>query len=75
MLLHSASDVAPRAAGDDADRARILGEYREMPGLSLTLPQAARLFNAGQAHCARVLKALVDEGTLRVVGREFVLRR
>ena len=74
MLLNNASGVAPRVARDDALRARILGEYFEMPGLSLTLPQAARLFNADQAHCARMLKTLVAEGTLRVAGREFVLR-
>ena len=74
MLLDTSSGVAPRAARDEALRALILGEYREMPGLSLTLPQAARLFSADQAHCARVMRTLVAEGTLRVAGCEFVLR-
>ena len=34
----------------DLDR-RIRAEFVEMPGLKLTLPQAARLFNLEQARC------------------------
>ena len=44
--------------------ARIEAEYREMPGLTLTLPQAARLFNLEPARCERVLDALVHAGLL-----------
>ena len=43
---------------------RIESEFREMPGLMLTLPQAARLFNLEAARCERVLEALVDAGLL-----------
>ena len=49
--------------GNDQDRApvtseilrRAEGEYREMPGLSLTLPQAARLWGLDCDTCERVL--------------------
>ena len=41
---------------------RILGEYREMPGLSLTIPQACRLWNLDRAVCEVVLQTLLDEG-------------
>jgi hypothetical protein len=44
---------------------RITAEYREMPGLSLTAAQAARLWGLDRAHCAAVLQALVAAGRLR----------
>ena len=46
---------------------RIRGEYREMPGLGLTLAQAARLFHLDPAFCEAVLHRLVSE--------QFVYRR
>ena len=51
--------------------ARIHAEYREMPGLTLTLPQAARLFSLDRADCEGVLQALVEEGHLTTNGRAF----
>jgi hypothetical protein len=44
---------------------RILGMYAEMPGLSLQLPQAARLFGIREATCLVVLGDLVRTGHLR----------
>ena len=44
--------------------ARIDAEFREMPGLTLTLPQAARLFNLEPARCERLLGRLVHAGLL-----------
>jgi len=44
---------------------RIQGEYREMPGLSLTLCQAERLWGLDRSTCALALKALVERGVLR----------
>lgn len=44
---------------------RVRGEFREMPGFSPTLAQAARMFAIPQDECARVLTALVREGFLR----------
>jgi hypothetical protein len=43
----------------------ILGTYREMPGLRLLLPEAARLFGLRTVTCAIVLNDLVREGALR----------
>lgn len=51
--------------------ARIRAEFRDMPGLRLTLPQAARLFNIEPARCERVLAALVGAGHLATDGRSF----
>jgi len=50
---------------------RVWSEYREMPGLNLTLAQAARLFNLDRTRCARVLSALVDRGILATNGFAF----
>jgi len=60
------------AQTDRGLHARIRAEYLEMPGMRLTLPQAARLFNLELTHCARVLDALVTEGALWTNGREFL---
>jgi hypothetical protein len=56
---------------------RVAREFREMPGLCLTLAQAMRLFSADARSCARVLDALVRTGVLcadgdvyRAAGRE-----
>ena len=58
-----------------ADRtlgARICAEYHEMPGLRLTVSQAARLFNLELTQCARLLDTLVENGLLWTNGREFL---
>jgi hypothetical protein len=44
--------------------ARIRGEYREMPGLRLTLAQACRLWHMDGPTCETVLEQLVREGFL-----------
>lgn len=59
---------------DDTLHQRIRAEYNEMPGMRLTLPQAARLFNLEPAHCAEVLRILVKNGALWTNGREFLAR-
>ena len=41
--------------------ARARGEYSEMPGLRLTILQAAKLWHLDQATCGNVLDALVRE--------------
>jgi hypothetical protein len=43
----------------------IVGAYQEMPGLSLLLPQAARLFGVRTRTCQVVLDDLVSDGRLR----------
>jgi hypothetical protein len=44
---------------------RIVAEYREMPGLSLTVAQAGRLFGVASDQCVTVLQTLVAQGRLR----------
>ena len=44
---------------------QIRREFHEMPGLRLTVLQAARLFNLEPGHCDRVLGDLVRNGVLR----------
>ena len=43
---------------------RVRGEFREMPGLSLTLAQARKLWSVDTATCSEVLSLLVDCGFL-----------
>ena len=54
---------------------RVEGEYREMPGLSLTLAQAARLWGLDQGTCERVLTNLVDRRILRRAWNGTYVRR
>lgn len=42
-----------------------------MPGLTLTVPQAARLFSLDVTRCERIFGVLVDEGWLATNGRTF----
>ena len=44
---------------------RVRGEFMEMPGLQLTMPQAARLWGMEQAACKAVIDALVASSFLR----------
>ena len=52
---------------------RVRDEYREMPKLKLSKPQATRLFGVAPSVCAAVLRALVMENFLSRTGEgEFV---
>ena len=44
---------------------RVLGEYREMPGLALTVDQARRLWGCDAMSCRRVADVLVERRVLR----------
>jgi hypothetical protein len=44
---------------------RIQAEYSEMPGLSVTLPQAQRLLGIDRDTCTVVMRTLVDRRFLR----------
>ena len=44
---------------------RIEGEYREMPGLSVTARQAERLWGLDSTTCGFVLMTLIQRGILR----------
>jgi len=49
----------------------ILGTYREMPGLHLTAPQAARLFGLRDVTCCVVLADLVRDGRIRYANGQY----
>ena len=53
---------------------RVKAEFREMPGLTLTLSQASRLFSIEPTRCERVLGALVNAGHLTTDGKAFASR-
>ena len=57
--------VAVEDSVDETLVARILGEYREMPGLCLTKDQARRLWGCDAVTCDCVIDLLVARGILR----------
>jgi len=66
------NETTPRTTCQDTPRSnallnRILGEFKEMPGASLTLPQASRLFGVPEATCLRILIRLTDANELYVL--------
>ena len=58
------ADVDDTPFGLETLVARVRAEYREMPGLRLTVAQAQRLWRLDGATCGAVLRALVDQGFL-----------
>lgn len=63
--LPSAPPERRNAGARRALQHRVSVEFDEMPGTSLTLPQASRLFGVPLDVCARILVSLVDDGRLR----------
>jgi len=53
---------------------RVEAEYSEMPGLSVTMPQAQRLLGIDPTTCAVVMKSLVSRGFLRQTSRGTYIR-
>ena len=53
---------------------RVRGEFNEMPGLQLTIAQAAKLFGMDAASCRRVIVALVEAAFLRWTPAGTVVR-
>ena len=53
---------------------RVRSEYLEMPGLGLTLAEAARLLSLDQSTCARLLDALVQARFLTLTSKGFYAR-
>jgi hypothetical protein len=76
-MSRGVSEVARREQSDaqtSSDLSRIRREYAEMPGLVLTLPQAARLWALSAPRSEALLSALVRSGFL-VCDRTRVYRR
>jgi Fic family protein len=65
--------VARSDAQRDLSR-RIRAEYEEMPGLSVTLAQAQRLWCVDRQTCERVFTTLVEGGFLRRTTRDRFVR-
>jgi hypothetical protein len=76
-VKHTMEPHRLKSAGSDRADAlmgRVRSEYREMPGLCLTVPQASRLWQIDPSNCERVLHALAAEGFLaRTPAGAFVL--
>ena len=53
---------------------RVKSEFNEMPGLQLTLPQAARLWGLDHEASRLVIDALVERSFLRWTARGTVVR-
>jgi Fic family protein len=51
---------------------RCMSEFLEMPGMRLTLPQAARFLGIDAPTCERALEQLVSSGFLRKAGSLYV---
>lgn len=54
---------------------RIEGEYRELPALSVTAPQAERLWSLDSTTCSFVLMTLIQRGILRRTASGTYVRR
>ena len=53
-----------KTCAEDALVRRVRGEYREMPGMRLTVAQAMRLWTLDRQVCSSVLDSLVAAGFL-----------
>lgn len=53
---------------------RVRGEFTEMPGLQLTVPQAARLLGIEQNACRDVIETLVASSFLRRTPEGMIVR-
>lgn len=71
--MHAAERVEIAGSKDDhVLHVRVRAEFMEMPGLKLTIPQAARLFALDATHCAQVFDRLVAHGVLAAAGGTFM---
>lgn len=63
-------------SGADDPEGHIAAEFRQCPGLRLTIRQAARLFNVDVDRAAEILERLVEAGVLvRTANGMFADRR
>ena len=53
---------------------QVQAEYAEMPGLSVTLPQAQRLWAVDQPTCEEVFSRLIARGVLRMTTKGRFVR-
>jgi hypothetical protein len=76
MSIAASSRALARVSYADSESliARIKAEYHEMPGLSLTRPQAQRLWHLDETTCRTVLARLVASGFLRLTVKGLYTR-
>jgi hypothetical protein len=74
MFLSGAAVALCPAMHSPALVSRIRSEFLEMPGLQLTMAQAARLWNLEPRACRDVIEALVDSAFLRWTARGTIVR-
>jgi hypothetical protein len=72
MLSHASVPLAGHAPFPADLVYLIRAEYREMPGLSVTLEQAARLWNVERRACLDALETLTREGFLYRCGPRYL---
>jgi hypothetical protein len=53
---------------------RVRGEFAEMPGLRLTVGQAARLWGLERGTCEAIIKTLIGSSFLRLTSAGVVMR-
>jgi hypothetical protein len=53
--------------------ARVCAEFREMPGLRLTIPQLQRLCGLEPTECSQVVDALIERSVISRRGAVFFL--
>ena len=71
-MYRSPDPIEVRSQLDEkAYSARVSAQFREMPGLTLTVAQAVHHFDIDRPHCERVLSSLVERGVLITDGYEF----
>jgi len=64
-MLNARTSIEAREPAIREALARAEGEYREMPGLCLTLPQAARLWALDCRTCELILTNLIERRILK----------
>jgi len=67
-------DVSPRDVAIRILMEQVQAKYAEMPGLSVTLPQARRLWPLDQATCEEVFGCLITMRVLRMTAKGGFVR-
>jgi len=74
LLAKGMSQGATLTTPADDTLQRVVGEYLEMPGLSLTVPQARRLWGLDARKCEQPLEQLVGQHFLQRTSRGLYVR-
>ena len=74
MMMSVASSVERQSETIRELTRRVRAEYAEMPGLSVTFPQAQRLLATDPDTCAAVLETLIKRRILRRTRRGRYIR-